>query len=298
VTAPPPPEPSPWDSWYAPRRPAPPSDPQSWPAPPGGPQSWPAPPGGVRPPAGPDAPWADDAGQEPFGDSPTEMLGDLRLSPAPASGGPRRPGLRQRLGFPQRPGRLLVPVIVAAALVAIVAGLVLIRAHSGSAAASGTPGAVPSASSQEARRQAAVQLSGLLAQSVTDRADVTGAAGDVRGCGPSLHQDARIFARAASSRQHLLARLASLPGRSLLPAAMLQDLTSAWQASAEVDTDLARWTQDNIARGCHHGSRSDAHLRASFIPERRATVSKRAFAAQWNPIARQYGLRTYQRSQL
>jgi hypothetical protein len=189
-------------------------------------------------------------------------------------------------------------VIVAAALVAIVAGLVVVRALSGSAAASGTPGATPSASSQEARRQAAVQLAGLLAQSVTDRADVTGAAEDVRGCGPSLHQDARTFTRAASSRQQLLSRLASLPGRSLLPAAMLQDLTSAWQASAQVDTDLARWTQDNIARGCHHGSRSDAHLRASAIPESRATVSKRAFATRWNAIARQYGLRTYQRNQL
>jgi hypothetical protein len=189
-------------------------------------------------------------------------------------------------------------VIVAVTLVAIVAGVVIVQALSGNAVASGTPGATPSASPQAARRQAAVQLSGLLAQSVTDRADVTGAAEDVRGCGPSLHQDARIFTRAASSRRQLLARLASMPGRSLLPATMLQDLTSAWQASAQVDTDLAQWTQDNIARGCHHHGRSDAHLRASSIPEGRATVSKRAFAGRWNPIARQYGLRTYQRSQL
>jgi hypothetical protein len=187
---------------------------------------------------------------------------------------------------------------VAAVLVAIVAGVVVVQALSGHAAASGTSGATPSASSPDARRQAAAGLAGLLAQSVTDRADVTGAAEDVRGCGPSLHQDARIFTRAASSRQHLLSRLASLPGRPLLPAAMLRDLTSAWQASAQVDTDLARWTQDNITRGCHHHGRPDAYLRASGIPESRATVSKRAFATLWNPIARQYGLKTYQRSQL
>jgi hypothetical protein len=79
---------------------------------------------------------------------------------------------------------------------------------------------------------------------------------------------------------------------------MLQDLTSAWQASAQVDTDLARWTQDNIARGCHRSSRSDTSLRASYIPEGRATAGKRAFATHWNPIARQYGLTTYQRNQL
>jgi hypothetical protein len=220
----------------------------------------------------------------PSGDPPTAMLSDLRL--APASGGPRRPG------------RLLIPVIVAAALVAVVAGVVAFRALSGSTAAGATSGTTPSASSQDARRQVAVRLSGLLAQSVTDRAAVTGAAVDVRGCGPSLRQDARTFAREAISRQHLLSQLASMPGRSLLPAVMLQDLTSAWQASGQVDTDLARWTQDNIARGCHRISRSDASLRASYIPEGRATVGKRAFATLWNPIARQYGLTTYQRNQL
>src|SRR5438034_6682975 len=152
------------------------------------------------------------------------MLGGLR--PAPASGGPRRS---------RRP---LIPVIAAAALVAAVAGIFIFRAHSGSSAASGTTGTTPSASSQDALRQAAVRLSGLLAQSVTDRAAVIHAAEDVRGCGPSLRQDARTFARAASSRQQLLSRLASMPGRSVLPAAMLQDLTGAWQASAQVDTDL------------------------------------------------------------
>ena len=189
-------------------------------------------------------------------------------------------------------------MIVASALVAVVAGVVIVRALSGGNAASSTAAGTPSASSQDARRQAAVALSGLLALSVTDRADVTGAAEDVRGCGPSLRQDARTFDRAASSRQHLLSRLASLPGRSLLPSAMLADLASAWQASAQVDTDLSRWAQDNAARGCHHGSRSDAHLRASYVPESRATAGKRAFATLWNPIARQYGLTTYQRNQL
>jgi hypothetical protein len=227
--------------------------------------------------------WGDGPESMLPGDEPTAMLGGLRMAPAPSG--------------PRRPRRPLVSVIAAAALVAIVAGIVIFWSHSGSTAASGTTG-TPSASSQDARRQAAVRLSGLLAQSVTDRAAVTGAAEDVRGCGPSLHQDARIFARAASSRQRLLSRLGNMPGRSLLPAAMLQDLTSAWQASAQVDTDLARWAEDNAARGCHRNSRSDAHLRASYAPESRATVGKRAFARLWNPIARQYGLTTYQPKQL
>ena len=214
---------------------------------------------------------------------PTAMLGDLRLAPAP--------------GGPWRSRRPLVPVIVVAALVAVVAGVVIFLAHSGSTAASGTTGTTPPASSQDARRQAAVRLSGLLAQSVTDRAAVIDAATDVRGCGPSLRQDARTFASAANSRQRLLARLGSLPGGSLLPAAMLADLTGAWQASAQVDTDLARWTEGEIAGGCHRNSRSDARLRASYVPQGKATADKQTFASLWNPVARRYGLTTYQPNQ-
>ena len=211
------------------------------------------------------------------------MLGGLRLAPAPAG--------------PRRSRRPLVLVIVAAALVAVVAGVVIFRPHSGSTAASGTTGTTPPVSSQDARRQAAVRLSGLLAQSVTDRAAVIDAVADVRGCGPSLRQDARTFASAASSRQRLLSRLGSLPGRSLLPTAMLPDLTRAWQASAQVDTDLARWTDDKITRGCHRNSRSDARLRASYVPEGQANAGKQAFASLWNPVARRYGLTTYQPNQ-
>jgi hypothetical protein len=233
------------------------------------------------PPADPDATRVDGLGPAPSGNLPTSMLGDLRL--APGSGGPRRS---------RRP---LVPVIVAAALVVVVAGVIIFRAHSGSTVTRVT---TPSTSSQDAGRQAAVQLSGLLAQSVTDRTAVIDAVADVRGCGPSLRQDARTLARAASSRQRLLSRLGSLPGRSLLPPAMLQYLTAAWQASAQVDTDLARWADDTIARGCHRNSRSDAGLRASYAPESQASAGKQEFARLWNPLARRYGLTTYQRSQL
>jgi hypothetical protein len=240
------------------------------------------PPGSVQPPpADPDATRVDGPDLLPFDDPATAMFGDLRQ--APAAGGLRRP---------RRP---LVPVSAAAALLALVVGIVIFRPHAGSAAATGT---APSTSSQDMRRQAAVRLSGLLAQSVTDRAAVTNAAEDVRGCGPSLRQDARTFTRAASSRQHLLSRLESLPGRSELPAALLRNLTTAWQASAQVDTDLARWAADTMARGCHHNSRSDAGLRASVAPESQATAGKHAFARLWNPVARGYGLTTYQPSQL
>ena len=232
-------------------------------------------------PADPDATRVDGPGLVRSGDLPTAMLGDLRLARAP--------------GGPWRSRGPLVPLIAAAALVMVLTGVVIFWSHSGGIAAHGT---TPPASSEDVRQQAAVLLSGLLAKSVADRTAVTAAVADVRGCGPSLHQDARTFTGAARSRQRLLSRLQSLPGRSLLPAAMLQDLTGAWQASAQVDTDLARWAQDMSARGCHPAGRSDAALRASDVPEGQATAGKQAFASLWDPVARRYGLTTYQWSQL
>jgi hypothetical protein len=65
-----------------------------------------------------------------------------------------------------------------------------------------------------------------------------------------------------------------------------------------VDLDLARWAQDNSARGCHRTSRSDAGLRVSHVPEGQATADKQAFASLWKPVARRYGLTTYQWNQL
>ena len=273
TTAVPQPEAGAWDSWYAPRRP-PPEDPPPWPAPAGGEQP---------PPADPDMTRVDGLGPVTSGDLPTAMLGDLRLAPPPAS--------------PHRSHVPLLPVIVAAALLSVAAGLIVSWTHYGGTSSSGTTGAGSAASSQAAR-QAAVGLSELLAQSVTDRAAVIGAVAAVPGCGPSVHQDARILADAASARKRLLSRLGSLDDRALLPAAMLQDLAGAWQASAQADADLARWADDEIARGCHSTSGSDASLRASYVPDGRATADKQAFATLWNPVARRYGLTTYQWSQL
>ncbi len=101
-----------------------------------------------------------------------------------------------------------------------------------------------------ARRQAAQALAVLLAQSGTDRAAVTQAVNAVADCSPGLSRDETIFSTAASSRQVLLGKLAALPDRSALPASMLQDLTTAWQASGQADQDFAGWTQDEISRGC------------------------------------------------
>jgi serine/threonine-protein kinase len=174
-------------------------------------------------------------------------------------------------------------------------------APASSAASSPALPAAPSPASSPAlatQRQAAQALAALLAQSGTDRATVTQAVGAVAGCSSGLSQDETIFSNAASSHQTLLGNLATLPGRSALPASMLQDLTTAWQASAEADQDFAKWTQDEISHGCSTNYQSDANYQATTVPDNQATKYKKAFAAQWTAIANEYGLPLYQYNQI
>jgi Protein kinase domain len=148
------------------------------------------------------------------------------------------------------------------------------------------------------RRQAAQGLAVLLAQSGTDRAAVTQAVSAVQDCSPGLSQDETVFSDAAASHQDLLGKLAALPGRSALPASMLQDLTTAWQVSGEADQDFARWTQDEISRGCSTNYQSDANYQDAMAPDNQATADKKAFVGQWTAIANEYGLPVYQYNQI
>ena len=174
-------------------------------------------------------------------------------------------------------------------------------APTSSAAPSGVSSPASSAVSSPAvasRRQAAQALAGLLAQSGTDRAAITQAFDAVAACSPGLSQAETTFSTAASSRQALLGKLAALADRSALPAPMLQDLTTAWQASDEADQDFANWTQDEISHGCSTNYKSDASYKAATVPDDHATQDKKAFAALWKAIANEYGLPSYHYNQI
>ncbi|MGH3068262.1 MAG: hypothetical protein ACRDMI_06710 [Streptosporangiaceae bacterium] len=148
------------------------------------------------------------------------------------------------------------------------------------------------------QQQAAKSLAALLAQSVTDRSAITGSVSDVDQCGTTLSQDAQTFDNAATSRENLLSQLAGLPARTALPASMLQDLTRAWQASTSADQDLAQWAQDESSGGCTPNDHADPHFQAAAGPDNQATSAKKVFVSQWNPIASEYGLASYQWNQL
>jgi hypothetical protein len=217
------------------------------------------------------------------------------VEPAPA---PLRPP-----GRPRRLRTVLLGLVTFLAAGGITAGVMLI-AHplqGGPAPAPAGPAPGETASSPAApaaQEQAARSLAGLLAQSVTDRSSIVAAVNDVSRCGPNLHQDPQTFQAAVTSRQNLLTQLASLPGRSALPANMLAALTNAWQNSITADQDYAQWAQDEISGGCTSNNTSDPHAQAAAGPDAQATAGKKTFAGLWNPLATRYGLSTYQWNQL
>jgi len=267
---------------FAPQGPAPLGNGPQGPGPLGnGPQPWPGSPGGpLAPPGG-------------------------RYQPGDGMSGPRspRPG-RSRLRRPHGP---LAPVLVAAALIVVIVIAVVVSLHGnspGGGAAAGTTTPTASASATATgpttaqQRQAATELAGLLAQSGSDRGAVIDAVVSVEGCN-ALPADEQTFSRAAANRRTLLSKLGSLPGRSALSAAMVTDLTGAWQASAQADSDLAKWAGDEISGGCHKGkTQNDPNLKASLGPDGQATTDKQAFIGLWNPLAAKFGLQTYQVNQL
>jgi hypothetical protein len=163
---------------------------------------------------------------------------------------------------------------------------------------SASPASASPAATQATEQQAAANLAGMLSQSVSDRTAISQAFSDLTRCGPSLNQDPQVFESAASSRRTLLTELASMPGRSALPAPMLQDLTSAWQASIAADKDYAQWANNEITKGCVPNDTSDPGAVAANGPDTAATTDKQAFVNLWNQLATQYGLTTYQEGQL
>jgi len=233
-------------------------------------------------------------------------MNDVGFSPRWEPSPPSLPDADQADGERPRPRRLLVAALFALVAAVIVVPALLI-AHSlkgitGGSLAAAQPtakqpgrGATAAAPSQ---RTAAAGLVTLLALTAADRSSIVDAVGAVERCTPALGQAPQEFQNAAASRERLLRQLASLPGRSALPAPMLQELSGAWQASAAVDTDLGRWAQDEVARGCKPGDHTDANFQASNGPDIQATSDKTAFVSRWNAIAAKYGLTRYRTSQL
>ena len=59
----------------------------------------------------------------------------------------------------------------------------------------------------------------------------------------------------------------------------------AWQASAAVDSDYARWALDEGTGTCVPGDIADPNFQAASGPNEQATQDKLAFTRLWNQLA-------------
>jgi hypothetical protein len=225
----------------------------------------------------------------------------------PQYGGPQNGGPPGRTGSRLSALRSRGPLIPIAAVsgVAIVVIVAVVLANSSNStpsqtASQGTPGSTQTASGPapgSAQQAAATQLSGMLKQSGAYHADVNAAVGDVQSC-QHLGAARTAFGASARNRDKLLTEFRTMPGRATLPAALVQDLTGAWQASIQVDNDLRNWAQDE-AGGCNPKKVfKDSNYQASLAPDGTATRKKQEFATDWAPIAAKYHLPAYKGSQI
>jgi eukaryotic-like serine/threonine-protein kinase len=215
---------------------------------------------------------------------------------------------------PPRSGRRRLALLIVggvAVLVIVAVGVVLLTRHPGKAVAApthaatraATPTASPSPDLAQLRATpegtGAVALAGLLQQAATQLGHVSSATTNVRDCGSQLKADAATFYSAAGDRRRLLSDLSHLTGRAALSAALVRDLTGDWSESNTQYTDLGRWADYAIYRGCvTREIGSNADLRDSYGPGDQATADKEAFTRLWDPVASKYALPTYQYWQL
>ena len=79
---------------------------------------------------------------------------------------------------------------------------------------------------------------------------------------------------------------------------MLTDLTNAWQASATVDADLAKWATAEAGHCNKKQVTKDKNYTATLPFDSKATNNKNAFVELWNPLAKKNGLPKVQPSQI
>jgi hypothetical protein len=253
-------------------------------------------------------------GSQQYGQYNGPMAGGQEYSGGQYGGGPEYPGAMPYADSQPYPpggprsrargrGRLIPALAIGGvALIAIVA-LVVANSGGGSPspnASTGSSGATISAPpvSDAAQKAAAQRLAALLPPLGDDHATVVGAVGDLDGC-KHLKPARTDLGTVTQNRDNLLAQLRTLPGRSALPADLMSALTDAEQASAQVDGHLHDWAQDLINGGCDpKTARSDPQYQASLGGDSIASSDKAKFVSLWNPLAKKYGLATYQVDQL
>jgi serine/threonine protein kinase len=144
----------------------------------------------------------------------------------------------------------------------------------------------PTTATDDAAGQASA-LNDLLSRSETDRQNLTTVLNNIGQC-QDLPNAQSAIQSVISGRTGELASAKALAVDALDNGHMMQVvLVSALTHSLAADKDYLNWAADVDNSGCTHGSLNDSHKRAGDQESRTATVLKRDFVNDWNPVAQQ-----------
>jgi DNA-binding SARP family transcriptional activator len=187
---------------------------------------------------------------------------------------------------PVRSGRRRVPVAAAVAAVAVLAAVV-------AAIAIGRGSSSPS--NDHELLTFVSRLENLLAQSGEGRREVSAAMFGAFHCKLRPHAAAEHLNRVQRNRQSLLQQVAALSVPDDEHARLASDLFQrAEQASIAADWHYRDWL---LARTRCGPPDESPDMTAALAADRRATLSKRAFVAAFNPLARRLGQRVWTASE-
>jgi|SRR5579872_25741 len=152
------------------------------------------------------------------------------------------------------------------------------------------PKATRSTSVAVLARSQAEALNALLLRSAGARRSIGPAIDDVLSC-RYLARDYATLAHAAQTRYALLPALAAEPVGALPGGSRLRsDLRHALQVSAKADAFYAAWAHDEEGGCTPRGTSTNSNLQQAELANLEAARAKAKVAADWNPLARRYGL--------
>jgi hypothetical protein len=190
------------------------------------------------------------------------------------------------------PGGRRTPLIIGGVVVVVAAvGLYLGLSGGGSGksptAAKSSTAATSPASTETAQQQADAVYQ-LVQQAKTLRSDISGGVDKLEACDVSGAQseiDSTAQARASAA-----AAVAKLPvGKISGAAALLTDLQTAWQDSANSDQEYSKAAADFASGGCSKSAvKSDANFQAAQSASGSTANAKDAAASLWNQVMASY----------
>jgi len=227
---------------------------------------------------GPQAPGAAYEDRAPAGYAPDYGGGPFSAGPGGQDGGSG--GRRTPL--------LIGGVVVVIAAVGLYLGLSGGGGSGKSPTAAKSSSAVTSTTSTETAQQQADAVYQLVQQAKTLRSDINGGvdkllACDVSGAESEINSTAQARASAAAA-------VAKLPvGKISGASALVADLQTAWQDSADSDQDYGKAAADFASGGCSAGAvKSDANYRAAQSASGSTASAKETAANLWNQVMASY----------